>query len=92
MLIVAGCGHLSGLLARCILSGALGAKVPSPTEYFNGWCQTDANLDKNEQLKYGETAEITTPNSRTKVYVAPTDEELLIARDTVRVITGEMHA
>jgi acetate kinase len=56
------------------------------------WCQTDANLDKNEQLKYGETAEITTPNSRTKVYVAPTDEELLIARDTVRVITGEMHA
>ncbi len=34
---------------------------------------------------------ISTDDSRLQAYVIPTDEELLIARDTVRCILGEPH-
>ena len=34
---------------------------------------------------------ITTDDSKLKAFVIPTDEELLIARDTVRCIAGEPH-
>ena len=34
----------------------------------------------------GEEAEISSPNSRVKVFVIPTNEELMIARETKKVI------
>jgi acetate kinase len=36
----------------------------------------------------GATAEIGRDGSRVRAFVIPTDEELLIARDTVRVLEG----
>ena len=36
--------------------------------------------------KRGETIEISTPSSKVKVFVVPTNEELVIAQDTVRLI------
>jgi acetate kinase len=36
----------------------------------------------------GVEGRITTAESRLAVWVIPTDEELLIARDTFRVVTG----
>ena len=44
--------------------------------------------DKNEKTM-GKEAAIGTEGSRLAAYVIPTDEELLIARDTVRCILGE---
>jgi acetate kinase len=40
----------------------------------------------NDALSGGKTGPISTPNSKLGVYVIPTDEELLIARDTVRCV------
>ena len=40
--------------------------------------------EKNNQLR-GQTAEISTPDSKVKVFVIPTDEELVIAEDTYRL-------
>jgi acetate kinase len=46
--------------------------------------------DLNTQTK-GQAAQISTADSRLQAWVIPTDEELLIARDTVRCILGEPH-
>jgi len=40
----------------------------------------------NEKIRGGELGVITTPESRLAAHVIPTNEELLIARDTVRVV------
>ncbi len=45
---------------------------------------------KNRQGS-GRESRITTDDSKLHAYVIPTDEELLIARDTVRCILGEPH-
>ena len=39
----------------------------------------------------GREGQISTDSSKLLAYAIPTDEELLIARDTVRVIKGEPH-
>jgi acetate kinase len=39
----------------------------------------------------GREGLISTEDSKLLAYAIPTDEELLIARDTVRVIKGEPH-
>lgn len=43
---------------------------------------------KNRATVGGKEGKISTPDSRVEVWVVPTDEELLIARDTVRVVEG----
>jgi len=49
-------------------------------------------LDKNRnEQAVGKEAQISTDGSNLKAFVIPTDEELLIARDTVRCIAGEPH-
>ena len=40
----------------------------------------------NQQAIGGKEMLISTPESKVKVYVIPTNEELVMARDTVRVI------
>jgi acetate kinase len=47
--------------------------------------------DKRNQETNGREGKISTDDSRLQAYVIPTDEELLIARDTVRCILGEPH-
>ncbi len=44
-------------------------------------------LDEDANVKRGEEVEITTPESRTKVLVIPTNEELAIARETVALLS-----
>ncbi len=43
-------------------------------------------LDEEENQKRGEDTVITTPDSKTTVMVIPTNEELAIARETVRLV------
>jgi acetate kinase len=45
----------------------------------------------NNQETVGREGLISTEDSKLLAYAIPTDEELLIARDTVRVIKGEPH-
>ncbi|MCL2670894.1 MAG: acetate kinase [Clostridiales bacterium] len=45
----------------------------------------DMDYEKNLALPKGVEAELTRPNSRCRVFVIPTNEELAIARDTARI-------
>ncbi|MCL2023217.1 MAG: acetate kinase [Oscillospiraceae bacterium] len=44
---------------------------------------------KNDELRFGKEGEVTTDTSRVKVFIIPTNEELLIARDTLKVAQGQ---
>ena len=51
---------------------------------YLGYLGVTINAEANK--KRGEEIEISTPDSTTKVYVVPTDEELAIARETARLV------
>ena len=42
-------------------------------------------VDEENNNKRGETLMISTPDSKVKVYVIPTNEELMIAKDTIKL-------
>ena len=44
--------------------------------------------EANERTIRGAEGLISTPDSRVKVVVVPTDEELMIARDTEAIVEG----
>lgn len=46
----------------------------------------EIDYDKNKVR--GELAELSTPNSKIKIYVIPTNEELMIARDTKEIVAA----
>src|SRR5579863_3348742 len=54
------------------------------------WAGLDVDPKKNQQT-VGREGQISTDDSKLLAYAIPTDEELLIARDAVRVIRGEPH-
>ena len=54
------------------------------------WAGLTIDIDRNQQT-VGREGLISTDDSKLLAYAIPTDEELLIARDTVRVIAGEPH-
>ena len=54
------------------------------------WAGLTVEDDKNQKM-VGAEGKISTEGSSLLAYVIPTDEELLIARDTVRCIVGEPH-
>ncbi len=53
-----------------------------------GWLGITLDADANAGATGGREVRVSAPDSRVAVWVIPTDEELLIARDTVRVIEG----
>lgn len=54
------------------------------------WAGLRIDARKNQEM-IGREGLISTEDSKPLAYAIPTDEELLIARDTVRVIKGEPH-
>ncbi|NCB39191.1 MAG: acetate kinase [Erysipelotrichia bacterium] len=50
------------------------------------WLGVKLDIDKNEVTWRGAEGEITTPDSKVKVLVIPTNEELVIAQDTMECI------
>lgn len=52
------------------------------------WMGVKLNGERNAAHCNGCEGSITSDDSKVSVYVIPTDEELLIARDTVRCVTG----
>lgn len=54
-------------------------------EVLEGLSYLGVEIDKEKNNVRGKIAEITTPNSKVKAYVIPTNEELVIARDTYNI-------
>jgi acetate kinase len=52
------------------------------------WLGISIDAAANASLTSGHEGRFSGPNSRVELWVIPTDEELLIARDTWRVVTG----
>ena len=82
----ASLGHVDGL----VFTGGIGENAPLVREKAcQGLAELGYEIDparNNEAV--GKTSEISTDSSRIRIMVIPTNEELLIARDTFRVIRG----
>jgi acetate kinase len=76
-----------------VFTGGIGENSPEVrAEICSGleWVGLILDKDKNKAA-VGIESVISAPDSRLAAYAIPTDEELLIARDTVRSILGEPH-
>ena len=78
--------------AQAILfAGGIGENAPSiRATVCEGlrWMGVTLDEKRNRETVNGAEGKISTDDSRVEVWVVPTDEELLIARDTVRVVEG----
>jgi acetate kinase len=76
-----------------VFTGGIGENSPDVRAGIcSGMEWAGLSLDAARNLKtVGREDKISTEDSKLHVYAIPTDEELLIARDTVRVIRGEPH-
>ena len=82
----ASLGHVDGL----IFTGGIGENSPSVrAQACEGLSEIGIQIDpaRNAAL-VGKEGEISTDSSRVRVMVIPTNEELLIARDTFRAVRG----
>jgi len=76
-----------------VFTGGIGENSPEVRERICAgmeWAGLRLDASKNQQT-VGREGQISTDDSKLLAYAIPTDEELLIARDTVRVIRGEPH-
>jgi acetate kinase len=76
-----------------VFTGGIGENSPDVrARICTGMEWAGLHLDaKKNQETVGREGQISTSDSRLFAYTIPTDEELLIARDTVRVILGVPH-
>jgi acetate kinase len=79
-------GHVDGL----VFTGGIGENAPLVREKTcQGLAELGYEIDPaRNQEAIGKSNEISTTSSRVRIFVIPTNEELLIARDTFRVIKG----
>ena len=72
-----------------VFTGGIGENAG---EYRSAVCEKLAfmgvKIDEEKNKIRGEEVEISTPDSTIKVYVLPTNEELMIARDTREIVNG----
>jgi len=76
-----------------VFTGGIGENSPEiRAQICQGmeWAGLKLDHDKNQKT-VGKEVLISSEDSRLFVYAIPTDEELLIARDTVRCVLGEPH-
>ena len=72
-----------------IFTGGIGENSPKIREMICGnliWLGVEIDAEQNGLHKKGREGIISKNESRARVYVVPTNEELLIARDTARLI------
>ncbi len=73
-----------------VFTGGIGENAPSiRADIVEGmeWLGLRLDPEANEEMVGGAEGPITTPDSTLAAWVVPTDEELLIARDTVRLVS-----
>lgn len=86
---IGGFAAAMGGLDAIVFTGGIGENNP---QYRDRVCDqlkfmgVEINYDINDKLKRGPEGEISTPNSKVKVYVICTNEELMIARDTKEIV------
>ncbi|HZC23462.1 MAG TPA: acetate kinase [Candidatus Binatia bacterium] len=76
-----------------VFTGGIGENSPEVRDRICAdmeWAGLRLDESRNQQT-VGREGQISTDDSKLLAYAIPTDEELLIARDTVRVIRGEPH-
>jgi acetate kinase len=76
-----------------VFTGGIGENSPDIRARICGgmeWAGLSLDQSKNQET-VGREGLISAEGSKLQTYAIPTDEELLIARDTVRVIKGEAH-
>jgi acetate kinase len=74
-----------------VLTGGIGENSPAVrARILEGlqWMGIELDAGRNDDMVGGREGQVTTDGSRLQAWVIPTDEELLIARDTVRVVQG----
>jgi len=72
-----------------VFTGGIGENAPEVRRRICSgleWLGVELDAERNEAMVDGQTGEIGRDGSRVAAWVIPTDEELLIARDTVRVV------
>ena len=75
-----------------VFAGGIGENSPDVRERIctgMDWLGVQADPDRNGLLRNGAEGRFDRDGSRVELWVVPTDEELLIARDTWRVVSGE---
>lgn len=79
---------LNGVDAIAFTAGTGENRPEIRQEILDGldWLGIEVDKDRNYNFVRGENFDITGANSRCKVYVVPTDEELMIARDTKNIV------
>ncbi len=86
---IGGYAAAMGALDAIVFTGGIGENNP---QYRDRVCDqlkfmgVEINYEINDKLKRGPEGEISTPNSKVKVYVICTNEELMIARDTKEIV------
>ncbi len=82
-------GHVDGL----VFTGGIGENVPQVREKScEGLSEMGVSIDSSKNLAtVDREGEISNESSRLRVMVIPTNEELLIARDTYRAVRGIPH-
>ena len=72
-----------------VFTGGIGENSPKYRQYVaEQLAFMGVKLDAEQNGKRGEEAEISTPDSTVKLYVIPTNEELVIARDTLEIVSA----
>ena len=79
---------LNGVDAIAFTAGSGENRPELRQEMLEGldWLGIEVDKDKNFGFERGVNYDITGANSRCKIYVVPTDEELMIARDTKEIV------
>ena len=62
-------------------SDEMRARICEGLEYLG------VKLDPEKNKRRGEEVEISTPDSKVRVFIIPTNEELMIARDTLELVS-----
>jgi acetate kinase len=74
-----------------LFSGGIGENSPEIRARICAdlsWLGIAVDPERNGELTGGREGRFDAEGSRVELWVVPTDEELLIARDTWRVVTG----
>ena len=86
---IGGFAAAMGGVDAIVFTGGIGENNP---QYRDSVCDqlkfmgVEIDYDINDKLRRGPEGEISTPNSKVKVYVICTNEELMIARDTKEIV------
>jgi acetate kinase len=74
-----------------VFTGGIGENSPAVRAAICeglSWFGIDLDSERNIAHTTAHEGRISTASSRVSVYVVPTNEELIIARDTLRVVSG----